>query len=53
MAELIYPLVFGQQWQQAGEFAKILTLSAFFSFISGNFQPLILTTTRHHKGKHL
>jgi len=42
MAELIYPLVFGQQWQQAGEFAKILTLSAFFSFISGPLDRLSL-----------
>lgn len=30
-----YPFVFGEQWAQAGVFAKVLTVSAFFSFLAG------------------
>ncbi|MCJ8168338.1 lipopolysaccharide biosynthesis protein [Atopomonas sediminilitoris] len=30
-----YPFVFGEQWSQAGHFAKVLTIAAFFSFLAG------------------
>lgn len=37
-----YPFVFGSQWQQAGEFAQLLTLTAFFSFIAGPMDRISL-----------
>ena len=30
----LYPIVFGASWVQAGEFASLLSISAFFSFIT-------------------
>lgn len=42
MAPWAYPFVFGSVWVEAGSYAKIMTLAAFFSFIAGPFDRLSL-----------
>lgn len=37
-----YPFVFGSVWVEAGAYAKIMTVAAFFSFIAGPFDRLSL-----------
>ncbi len=34
LAPVVYPLIFGSNWAEAGEFARLVAVSGFFSFIS-------------------
>jgi len=54
-AEWAYVLIFGHQWESAGEFAKILTVCAFFSFIAGPLDRLSLVygSAKYLPGIHL
>ncbi len=38
----VYPLIFGTAWQETGNYAQIMTLAAFFSFIAGPLDRLSL-----------
>ncbi|MEZ2691702.1 lipopolysaccharide biosynthesis protein [Psychrobacter faecalis] len=37
-----YPFVFGNQWLQAGEVAKLMSIAAFFSFLAGPLDRMSL-----------
>lgn len=42
IAPWAYPFVFGSAWDEAGRYAQIMSLAAFFSFIAGPFDRLSL-----------
>lgn len=42
VAPWLYPFVFGESWADAGVFARIITLAAFFSFVAGPLDRLTL-----------
>lgn len=42
ISPIAYPFVFGDKWQQAGHFAALMSLAAFFSFLAGPVDRLSL-----------
>jgi len=42
----IYPLIFGSNWQIAGETAQTMTIAAFFSFLAGPMDKISLVVGR-------
>ena len=42
ISPIVYPFIFGAQWQQAGQFAALMSLAAFFSFLAGPVDRLSL-----------
>jgi len=41
-APWVYPFIFGNAWVEAGKYAQIMSVAAFFSFIAGPVDRLIL-----------
>lgn len=42
LSEWAYPFIFGEQWAQSGQLAKLISVSAFFSFLAGPLDRVTL-----------
>lgn len=42
LSEWAYPFIFGEQWAQSGQIAKLISVSAFFSFLAGPLDRVTL-----------